>query len=112
MNLINTLILWIWVLGISLLIPISLPAGGVQKAIIEERKNKISSPLIALKEFNLLATINDNTSILSRVKSGTPVKVVQVWESPKSETWLLVNVMTSSSHQLFLKRGWVNLGVL
>ena len=110
MNIINTFILWAWVLGISLLVPTSLPAGGAQKSIIEKRENSIRSPLIALKEFNLLSSITDNPKILTSVQAGTPVKIIKVWTSSDGRTWLLVNVLSHSSYQLFVKRGWVNLG--
>ena len=110
MNIINTFILWIWVLSISLLIPTSLPAGGYQKILIEKRENSLRTPLIALEDFDLLSSINHNSSIVTNVQAGTPVQVVKIWESTKGGTWLLVNVFTSSSYQLFLKRGWVNIG--
>ena len=110
MNLINTFILWIWVLGISLLIPISLPAGGLQKLIIEKRENSASSPLIAYKNFDLLSSARDNSSILARVKVGTPIQVLKVWESSDRSKWLLVSVLNDSSRYLTYKRGWVNLG--
>ena len=111
MNLINTFILWIWVLGISLLIPTSLPAGGVQKIIIEKRENSIKSPLISFRQFNLLSSITDNSSVLTRVKAGTPVQILKVWENNDNQTWLLVNVLSQSSFNLSYKRGWVNIGI-
>ena len=111
MNFLNTLILWIWLLGISLLIPTTLPAGGAQKSIIQRRENTIRSPLIAFQDFNLLSTINGNRAVLDNVQVGTPVHVLKVWESPRSGTWLLVNVLSQSSYQLFQKRGWVNIGI-
>ena len=111
MNLINTLILWIWVLGISLLIPTSLPAGGMQRTSIEKVENSSNSPLIALKGFNLLSTINKNPTILARVKAGTPVKVLKVWKTNEGSTWLLVNALSGSFYSLSYKRGWVNIGI-
>ena len=51
MNLIGTFIVWTWLLGIALVVPTTLPAGGAQKSNIQYRKNNISSPIIALKEF-------------------------------------------------------------
>ena len=103
MNLINTFILWIWILGVSLVIPITLPAGGAQKSIIERRENNIKSPLIALEEFNLLSDVSDNSFVLTKVKVGTPVKVLKVWDSPETGQWLLVNVLSQSRYQLFYK---------
>ena len=109
MNLISTFIIWTWLLGISLVVPTSLPAGGSQKSVIQHRENNIGSPLIALKDFNLLSSASIHSSILSPVKAGTPVNVLQVWDSNDSGKWLLVNVLSQNFYQLFYKRGWVNI---
>ena len=110
MNLISTFIIWTWLLGISLVVPTSLPAGGSQESIVQHRENKTGSPLIALKDFNLLSSASANSSILSRVPSGTPVSVLKVWDSQDTGQWLLVNVLNQDSYQLFYKRGWVYIG--
>ncbi len=110
MNLINTFIIWVWLLCISLIVPTSLPAGGFQKSNIQHRENNTGSPLIALKEFNLLSSASYNSSILTKVEAGTPVDVLNVWDSSDSGKWLLVNVLSQNFYQLFYKRGWVNIG--
>ena len=109
MNLISTFIIWTWLLGISLVVPTSLPAGGSQKSIIQHRENNIESTLIAFKDFNLLTSASNNSSILTRVQTGTPVNILKVWESKYTGKWLLVNVLNQDSYQLFYKRGWVNI---
>ena len=109
MNLISTFIIWIWLLGISLVVPTSLPAGGSQKSFVHHRGNNNGSPLIALKDFNLLTSASDNSSTLTKVKAGTPVKVIQVWESNESKNWLLVSVLCHNFDQLFYRRGWVEI---
>ena len=111
MNLISTFIIWTWLLGISLVVPTSLPAGGSQKSIIQHRENNIESTLIALKDFNLLSSATLNSSVVSRVQSGTPVDVLKVWDSNDSGKWLLVNVINKNFNQFFYKRGWVNIGI-
>ena len=110
MNLFNNIILWIWLLSVSLLIPITLPVGGLKKTIIEQREGSNSSPIIALNEFKLLSTITKNPLVLTSVKAGTPVNILHEWNSPESGKWLLVNVLTDSSSQIFYKRGWVRIG--
>ena len=109
MNLISTFIVWTWLLGISLVVPATLPAGGAQKSIIQQRENNIGSPIIALKEFNLLSSASNNSSILIRIQPGTPVDVLKVWDDNDSNKWLLVNVLYQNFYQLFSKRGWVNI---
>ena len=109
MNLISTLIMWICLLSISLVIPTSLPAGGSQKSIIQNRENNMRAPLIAFKDFNLLSSASSDSSILNRVQAGTPVDVLKVWDSSDNEQWLLVNVLDQNFYQLFHKRGWVNI---
>ncbi len=108
MNLIGTFILWTWLLGIALVVPTTLPAGGAQKSDIQHRENNVRSPIIALKEFNLLSSASNNSFILTRVKVGTPVNIVKVWDSSDSEKWLLVNVLNQDFDHFFYKKGWVN----
>ena len=109
MNLISTLIVWTWLLGIALVVPTSLPAGGAQESIIQNRKNNVGSPIIALKDFNLLSSASKNSSILTRVKAGTPVKILKIWDSSDRGKWLLVNISIQDFNQLFYKRGWVKI---
>ena len=109
MNIISTFIVWSWFLCIGLVAPTTLPAGGAQESIIQHRRNMIGSPIIALKEFNLLSSATNNASILTRVKLGTPVNVIKVWDSNGRDKWLLVNVLSQNFYQLFYRRGWVNI---
>ena len=109
MNLISTFIVWTWLLGIALVVPTTLPAGGAQESIIQQRKNNVGSPIIALKDFKLLSSASKNASILTRVKAGTPVKVLRIWDSTDSGKWLLVNISIQELNQIFYKRGWVNI---
>ena len=110
MNIISTFIVWTWLLGIALVVPTTLPAGGAQESIIQNRKNNVGSPIIALKDFDLLSSASKNSSILTRVKAGTPVKILKIWDSSDREKWLLVNISIQDFNQLFYKRGWVNIG--
>ena len=112
MNFISTFIVWTWLLGIALVVPTTLPAGGAQKSIIQHKKNNIGSPIISLKEFNLLSSASNHSSILTRVKVGTPVNILKVWHSTNNGKWLLVNVLSQDLYQSSYKRGWVNIGNL
>ena len=109
MNLLSTFIVWTWLLGIALVVPTTLPAGGAQRSIVQQRKDNIKAPLIALKEFNLLSSVSNNSSVLTRVKSGTPVNIIKVWDSSDYGKWLFVNVISQDSYHLFYKKGWVNI---
>jgi len=110
MNLINTFIVWAWLLGLALVVPTTLPAGGAQKSNIQHRENNMRSPIIALKEFNLLSSASNKSSVLTKVKAGTPVNVLKTWDSGNSGKWLLVNVLSEDFYQFFYKKGWVNIG--
>ena len=109
MNLISTFIVWSWLLCIGLVAPTTLPAGGAQESIIQHRRNNVGSPVIALKEFNLLSSASNNSSILTKINPGTPVNIMKVWDSNDTGTWLLVNVLCQNFYQLFYRRGWVNI---
>ena len=110
MNIISSFIIWTWLLGISLVVPTSLPAGGSQKSIIQHRQSILGSPIIAYKHFNLLSSATNDSTILTRVQAGTPVNVLKIWDSNDSGKWLLVNVLSQNSYQFFNKRGWINIG--
>ena len=110
MNLISTFIVWTWLLGIALVVPTSLPAGGAQGSFIQNRKNNVGSPIIALRDFNLLSSASKKSSVLTRIKAGTPVRVLKIWDSNHSGEWLLVKIAVEDHNQLFYKRGWVNIG--
>ena len=109
MNLIGSFIVWIWLLGIALVVPTTLPAGGAQKSNIQQREKNTISPIIALKEFNLLSSASNNSSVLMTVKAGTPVNVMKVWDSDDTGKWLLVYVLSQNFYQSFYKKGWVNI---
>ena len=109
MNFISTFIVWSWLLCIGLVAPATLPAGGAQESIIQHRRNNIGSPIIALKDFDLLSSASNNSSVLTRIKLGTPVNVIKVWNAKDSSKWLLVNVMSHNFYQLSYIRGWVNI---
>ena len=110
MNLISKFIIWTWLLGISLVIPTTLPAGGAQKSIIERKENHIGSPLIAIKDFNLLSSASQKSSSLTTINAGTPFEVIKVWDDNESGKWLLISVLSQDFYQLFKKRGWVHIG--
>ena len=109
MNLISTFIVWTWLLCIGLVAPTTLPAGGAQKSIIQHRRNNIGSPIIALKDFDLLTSASNYSSILTSVSAGSPVKIIKIWESNDNKNWLLVSVLCQNFDQLFYRRGWVDI---
>ncbi len=109
MNLISSFIVWTWLLGIALVVPATLPAGGAQESIIQHRKNNVGSPIISLKDFKLLSSASKDSSVLTLVKAGTPVNVLKAWDSTDSGKWLLVNILIKDFNQLFYKKGWVNI---
>ena len=109
MNLISTFLVWSWLLCIGLVAPTTLPAGGAQESIIQYKRNHIGSPIIALKELNLLSSASYSSSVLTRIDPGTPINVLKVWDDNNSNKWLLVNVLCQNFYQLFNKRGWVNI---
>ena len=109
MNLISTFIVWTWLLCIGLVAPTTLPAGGAQESIIQHRRNNIGSPIIALKEFDLLTSASNYSSTLTSVAAGTPVNIIKVWESNERRSWLLVGVLCQNFDQLFYRKGWVEI---
>ena len=67
-----------------------------------------NSRFIIYKEFEKL-NLKKYYSILTKIKPGTPVNVMKVWDSDDSVKWLLVNVLCQNSYQFFYRRGWVEI---
>ncbi len=109
MNLISTFIVWSWLLCFGLIAPTKLPAGGAQELIVEHRKNNFGSPVIALREFNLLSSASNKSSVVTKVNLGTPVNVLRVWDGCDNKRWLLVDVVCHNFYDFSYRRGWVNI---
>ncbi len=101
---------WSWLLSIALLIPISLPAGGAQKSLIEPIKTVKTNQLMSGECCDLRVSPSMNSSVLIQVPLGITMQSLRFWKNDAGNNWMQVKI---SSLPLLDKigvptRGWVN----
>ena len=101
---------WGWLLGIALLAPISLPAGGAQFLIPHVRYRKSSDPFLTTRDIRLRSTPLKTAPTLRLLPAGTPFKVVRFWqESEDSQLWIYVQVPSQDKLTLdSVRNGWLD----
>ena len=110
MVIIASFLRWGWVLGLALLLPVALPAGGCEprKHVICRRKS--SGTLLAINQCALRAVPFSKAPILSNLDVGTPLRIVRSWTSEDGEYWLQVQIKSGEivGFNSSARRGWVN----
>ena len=100
---------WGWLLGIALLAPAALPAGGAQLSPPQIRRRECCDPLLALNECLLRGAPCKVAPVITSLKMGTPMRVMRVWDNGQGESWLHIQVLAldKSGSQAF-SHGWLN----
>ena len=100
---------WGWLLGIALLGPIALPAGGAQLVIPQVRFRKPSDPWLSTKAARLRATPLQNAPIVRTVRVGTPLKIVRRWHGSDGKEWVYVQIsLTDDLRVNSVRNGWID----
>ena len=101
---------WSWLLGIALLAPAALPAGGADRRQPEVRRRSAGGPLISGGGDVLQAAPHINAPALRRLDLGTPLQVLRLWRCENGEEWLQVQVAATvgADHPAQTRRGWVH----
>ena len=103
------LLRWGWLLGIALLGPIALPAGGAQCISPQIRFRKSSDPFLSTRASRLRATPIQHAPIVRKLVIGTPFRVLRKWQGSDGKEWLYVQVFTSGeSTTNSARNGWLD----
>jgi len=109
----NLFLSWSWILLIALFIPIHLPAGAGSLNKSEIFSIRSNGSLFAGNSCFLRGNPSLGSPVLSKLKIGTPLRIIRLWKSPNGETWYHVQTseiaMLRSANQL--SRGWININV-
>ena len=101
---------WSWLLGIALLAPIGLPAGGGELNQPEFREREDFEPYFAGPKCILQEYPLSMAPSIHALNVGTPVRILHSWESPEGDNWLYIQAISKrkirSSH--LRQRGWIN----
>lgn len=79
---------WSWLLGVALLAPAALPAGGAERRQPEVRRRDGSGPLISGDHDCLHAAPSVSAPSLRSLDLGTPLRVLRRWRSADGQDWL------------------------
>ena len=106
----GVLLRWGWVLGVALLAPAALPAGGGERRQPEIRRSDSSGPLFAGTSCELRVSPLAVAPSLRRLAVGTPLNVLRRWHGDDGKDWLQVQIASGSGECLagVVRRGWLN----
>ena len=98
-----------WVLGLGLLVPIALPAGGINLHESAIYRRQSSCPLLVINSSYLRTSPIPTGSSLCNLEVGTPLEVLRMWKAADGNTWFHVKVVSRDMDLAFEgRRGWVN----
>jgi hypothetical protein len=99
--------LWRWatLLGLALLAPAGLPAGGAEPRLPALRRRISQSEPWLSEGLALRVSPARQAPVLQTVDRGVPLRVVRRWLSPSGRTWLQVEVGAAPAGRV--RRGWL-----
>ena len=100
---------WSCLLGLALLAPAALPAGGGERYLPVIRKREAGDPLIAKDGCSICVSPFVVAPALRELKEGTPLKVLRSWQDEDGFFWLYVQVLSEKADFLNTSssRGWL-----
>ena len=101
---------WGWLLGVALLVPVALPAGGGDLYKTEIITREHFDPLVTPNNCLLRSTPELNARVIRTLQLGTPLRVLRQWHGIDGEEWLHVQIAIGkgADSASAVKRGWVN----
>ena len=106
----NIFFRWSWLIGIALVIPVALPAGGIDTRHGKIRHLYSLHTTVAGEDCNLRTSPVTAAPVLTKLKLGTPLKVVRIWECQNQQQWLQGKVSSNPVFDFYAaNRGWIQL---
>ncbi|MBT65640.1 MAG: hypothetical protein CMN98_00645 [Synechococcus sp. NP17] len=101
---------WGWLLGVALMAPAALPAGGAQRRLPPLRRQEGKGPLLSGDRCVLRSSPLVEAPALRRLELGTPLQMLRHWRGEDGRDWVQVQVASCQglpdSYQSI--RGWVH----
>ena len=98
-------------IGFALVGPITLPAGGIQRNLNEDKVPQNAKQIILPSNYSLYTFPKSNAKELISLNSGSTVSILQRWVGYDKERWLRVEL---ASNCLFdnptkVRKGWLKI---
>ena len=108
---INNLLKNFCLITFALIAPITLPAGGIQKSINQNKFPNKTNEIILSSNTSLYAYPKTHAQELSVLYVGATLSVLRKWKVSKSETWVRVelasNKILDDPNQIL--KGWIRI---
>jgi len=108
---INNLLKNLCLITFALIAPITLPAGGIQKSLNQNKLLKNTNEIILSSNTYLYSSPEINAKELSVLDIGTTLSVLRNWKVSESEIWVKVEL---ASNKLLddpnkITKGWIKM---
>ena len=108
---INTLLKNFCLITFALIAPITLPAGGIQKSLNQNKFPHDTKEIILSSNTSLYSFPELHTKELLVLDIGTTLSVLRYWKSSESEIWVRVEL---ASNKLLddpnkITKGWIKI---
>ena len=96
---------WVAVLGLALIAPAALPAGGGDRhqPVVRRRQQGSGEPLLNAMTMALHCAPRCQAPVVRNLEPGVPLRVLRSWLAPNGRRWLQVEASTAAGPS----RGWL-----
>ena len=98
------LLRWSWLLGVALMAPADLPAGGAERRQPQIRRRAGSGPLHTPAETALQLSPLSVAPRLRPLQPGRSLRPLRRWTDADGQAWLQVQTLSGD-----LQRGWIRI---
>ena len=108
---INNLLKNLCLITFALIAPITLPAGGIQKSLNQNKLLKNTNEIILSSNTSLYSSPEINAKELSVLDIGTTLSVLRNWKVSESEIWIRVELAYNKflDNPNKITKGWIRL---
>jgi len=108
---INNVLKNLCLITFALIAPITLPAGGIQKSLNQNKFPNKTNEIILSSNTSLYSSPDIEARELLVLDIGTTLSVLRNWKVSKSEIWVRVEL---ASNKIFddpnkIKKGWIKM---
>jgi len=108
---INNLLKNFCLITFALIAPITLPAGGIQKSLNQNKFSHNINEIILTSNTSLYACPKIHANELLVLDVGTTLSVLRSWKVSKSETWVRVELASNKflDNPNKILKGWIKM---
>ena len=108
---INNLLKNFCLITFALIAPITLPAGGIQKSLNQNKFPNDTNEIILSSNASLYSSPEIYAKELLVLDVGSTLSVLRNWKVSKSETWIRVELASNKflDHPNKISKGWIKM---